>query len=198
MKLKSRGLGRKELVMDFREYTVARDGNEIVITGTIREPVHWDFSIRMCEDDLAGVTRVALQRPTLGLILRAMFKRNKDAHWSVDRKEHLEQARAAREELLEREAAKAGDETAKPRGRSSASNGSSSDDADSGDDGTPGLSRREQRKQHRLARREAKAASADQDEAAAAETSGAHRHDEPAGPTETTSDADVVDADSNA
>ncbi|MCE7885538.1 MAG: hypothetical protein DYH08_17055 [Actinobacteria bacterium ATB1] len=114
MKLKSRGLGRKELTMDFREYTVVREGNEIVILGTIREPVHWDFTIRMCEDDLAGVTRVALQRPTLGLLLRAAFKRNKDAHWSVDRKEQIAAAKEARKELLEREAAKASDTSEGP------------------------------------------------------------------------------------
>ncbi len=47
--------------MDFREYTVIRDGTEVVIHGTIHEPVHWDFSIRLCEDDLPGIAQVALQ-----------------------------------------------------------------------------------------------------------------------------------------
>lgn len=75
--------------MDFREYHVVREDDEIVIQGTIHEPVHWDFTITMCEDDLAGVTRVALQRPTLGLLLRAAFKRRKRAHWSEDRATHL-------------------------------------------------------------------------------------------------------------
>lgn len=89
MRLKSRGLGRKELVMDFREYTVRRDGKEIVIEGTIREPVHWDFSIRMCEDDLPGVAKLAMSKSTIGLMLRSMFKRKKDAHWSLEREEHL-------------------------------------------------------------------------------------------------------------
>ena len=54
MRLTSRGLGRKELVMDFREYDVIRNGDEILVVGTINEPVHWDFTIRMCEDDLAS------------------------------------------------------------------------------------------------------------------------------------------------
>ena len=48
--------------MDFREYTVVREGSEIVIQGTITEPVHWDFSIRMCEDDIAGIARVGSRR----------------------------------------------------------------------------------------------------------------------------------------
>ena len=96
MKLKSRGLGRKELVMDFREYTVRREGDEIVIMGTIHEPVHWDFSIRMCEDDLAGVVQVATRKTMLRWLLRALFKRKRHAHWSQDRVEHLAEAERRR------------------------------------------------------------------------------------------------------
>lgn len=88
--------------MDFREYRVVRDGNEIVVIGTIREPVRWDFSIRMCEDDLAGVARVAIQRPVLGLMLRSLFKRRKAHHWNQDRAEHLAAARAARRATFEK------------------------------------------------------------------------------------------------
>ena len=64
MRLRSRGLGRKELVMDFREYEIVRQGEEIVIVGTIRDPVNWDFTIRMGEDDVAGLTHLVL-RPTM-------------------------------------------------------------------------------------------------------------------------------------
>jgi hypothetical protein len=96
VKLKSRGLGRKELVMDFREYTVRREGEEIVIMGTIHEPVHWDFSIRMCEDDLAGVAQVATRKTMLLWLLRALFKRKRHAHWSRDRVEHLAEAERRR------------------------------------------------------------------------------------------------------
>lgn len=110
MKLKSRGLGRKELTMDFREYTVVRDGDEIMIVGTIREPVHWDFTIRMCEDDLAGVVKVAMMKPTMGLLLRAAFKRNKKAHWSLERKEQIASAKEAHKELLAKQAEKAAKE----------------------------------------------------------------------------------------
>ena len=96
MKLKSRGLGRKELVMDFREYTVTREGPELLILGTIHEPVHWDFSIRLCEDDLPGITRVLLQRRMLGWLLRALFRRDRHAHWSQDRAAHVAEAAARR------------------------------------------------------------------------------------------------------
>lgn len=96
MKLKSRGLGRKELVMDFREYTVRREGDEIVIMGTIHEPVHWDFSIRMCEDDLAGIAQVATRKTMVMWLLRAIFRRRRHGHWSQARREHLAEAERRR------------------------------------------------------------------------------------------------------
>lgn len=104
MKLKSRGLGRKELVMDFREYDVTIEDGELVISGTIHEPVHWDFSIRMCEDDVPGVARVALRKATIGMLLKAALKRNKRAHWTNGREEHLEQVKARRAEKAEKKA----------------------------------------------------------------------------------------------
>ncbi len=89
MRLKSRGLGRKELVMDFREYQVIREGDEIVVVGTIRDPVNWDFSIRMCEDDLAGLTHLAKKKSMLGIILRSLFKRRRKHHWTQEHSEHI-------------------------------------------------------------------------------------------------------------
>ncbi len=99
--------------MDFREYTVTRDGSEILVEGTIREPVRWDFSIRMCEDDLAGIAGVAMSRKTLGFLIRAMFKRKKDSHWSVDRETHLVQVKEAITARAEAVAKKAAQEEAK-------------------------------------------------------------------------------------
>lgn len=77
MKLKSRGLGRKELIMDFREYEVTRDGDEVLVSGTITKPVHWDFSIRMSPDDIPGMLKVALSKATIGMFFRWLnpFKR---------------------------------------------------------------------------------------------------------------------------
>ena len=96
MRLRSRGLGRQELVMDFREYEVVREGNEVVIVGTIRDPVNWDFSIRFCEDDIAGMTQFAVARPTLGMFLRGLFKRNRHHHWSQERDEHVAEGKRRR------------------------------------------------------------------------------------------------------
>jgi hypothetical protein len=96
MRLKSKGLGRKELVMDFREYTVVREGDELVVVGTIRDPINWDFTIRMCEDDLAGMLALGANRNTFGLIMRWLFGlmrwlfgHRPKHHWTQNRDEHL-------------------------------------------------------------------------------------------------------------
>jgi hypothetical protein len=95
MRLRSRGLGRKELVMDFREYDAIREGKEIVVVGTIRDPITWDFSIRMCEDDLPGMSKLLLNKAVLGFAMRAFFKpkTKTDHHWTGDRPEHLAQGK---------------------------------------------------------------------------------------------------------
>jgi len=82
--------------MDFREYEVIREGDEIVVVGTIRDPVHWDFSIRLCEDDLAGVVSLAVQRPFVGFLLRALLRRRKKNHWTQEIGEHLAEGKRRR------------------------------------------------------------------------------------------------------
>lgn len=73
MKLRSKGLGRKELVMDFREYDVSFEDGEVHVTGTIREPVTWDFSIQICGDDIPGMLKIGLNRHTIRLAARWGF-----------------------------------------------------------------------------------------------------------------------------
>jgi hypothetical protein len=106
VRLKSRGLGRKELVMDFREYEVIREGDEIVVVGQIRDPVNWDFSIRLCEDDLAGIVRLACNPRMLGLLLRALFRRHKRHHWSQEHAEHIAEGQRRLAEAREKAAAR--------------------------------------------------------------------------------------------
>ncbi len=91
MRLKSRGLGKKELVMDFREYEVIREGRELVIVGTIRDPVTWEFSIRMCEDDISGMSKLILCKTVIRFVLRTLFQRKSkvDHHWTGELPEHL-------------------------------------------------------------------------------------------------------------
>jgi hypothetical protein len=75
MHLRSKGLGRKELVMDFREYDISRDGDDVIVSGTIRAPVRWDFSIRFSQSDIPGLLRVGLSRHVLRMALRWVLRR---------------------------------------------------------------------------------------------------------------------------
>jgi len=106
MRLKSRGLGRKELVMDFREYATIREDDEVVVVGTIRDPVNWDFTIRFCEDDIVGMTKLILRPAMLGLLLRSFFRPKKHHHWTQERPEHIAEGKqrslAAMEKAAER------------------------------------------------------------------------------------------------
>jgi hypothetical protein len=102
MRLRSKGLGRKELVIDFREVAIVREGDEVAIKGTIREPVVWDFAIRVCEDDLAGVARLVADRRLLGLLLRGLLRREPRHHWAVERADQLARTGGRRAEAERR------------------------------------------------------------------------------------------------
>jgi len=75
MKLWSRGLGKQELKMDFMRYAISKEGQEIVISGRITDPVNWDFWIRFDEDDVPGLVRVATNRRVIGLVARRWLKK---------------------------------------------------------------------------------------------------------------------------
>jgi hypothetical protein len=94
--MRSKGLGRKEMVMDFREYEVRREEDELVIVGVIRDPVAWDFSIRFCEDDYGAILGLILRKAALWSILRALFRFPKKHHWGKPREEHLADGKKAR------------------------------------------------------------------------------------------------------
>jgi hypothetical protein len=67
-----------------------------VVVGTIRDPINWDFTIRMCEDDLAGMLALGGNRSVFGLIMRWLSGlmrwlsgHRPKHHWTQDREEHL-------------------------------------------------------------------------------------------------------------
>jgi hypothetical protein len=90
--------------MDFREYEIVRDGDEIVVVGTIRDPVHWDFSIRICEDDVPGMTWLVLRKKMIWLLLRSFFRLRRRHHWSQERSEHLAEGKRRRQSACEKAA----------------------------------------------------------------------------------------------
>jgi hypothetical protein len=75
MKLWSRGLGKQELKMNFMDYDVRREGQEVVISGRIIDPVNWEFWIRFDEDDVPGLIRVAKNPSVIGMVGRRWFKK---------------------------------------------------------------------------------------------------------------------------
>jgi len=75
MKLWSRGLGKQQLQMDFMRYEITQEGDEIVISGRIIEPVNWDFWIRFDENDVPGLIRVAKNRKLIRMVLRRYLKK---------------------------------------------------------------------------------------------------------------------------
>ena len=108
--------------MDFREYEIVRQGEEIVIVGTIRDPVNWDFTIRICEDDISGTALLLLRRPMLAMLLRGLFKRRKHGHWNQEQAEHRAEGKrrrqVARENAVERARASVESATARRSVRS--------------------------------------------------------------------------------
>lgn len=99
MRLRSKGLGRREMVMDFREYEVVIEGNELVVVGIIRDPVTWDFSIRFCEDDYLAIVKLAFHPQTLKAAFRALLNRFKHHHWGKDRAQHQAEGLVSRAEV---------------------------------------------------------------------------------------------------
>lgn len=65
--------------MDFREYEITRDGDDVVVSGTIHEPVNWDFTIRVTGDDIPGMLRLGLHRHTLAMAARWVLRRGAKA-----------------------------------------------------------------------------------------------------------------------
>ena len=70
MKLWSRGLGKQELIMDFMKYDIRREGQEVVISGRITDPVNWEFWIRFNEGDVPGLVRVAKNPSIVAMVSR--------------------------------------------------------------------------------------------------------------------------------
>ncbi len=74
MKLWSRGLGRRELIMDFTHYAIrgSEDGG-IEIFGVTEQPVSWEFRVHIEQEDIPGLVNVALSKPVRRMVIRRIF-----------------------------------------------------------------------------------------------------------------------------
>ena len=74
MKIRSRGLGKRELEMNLREFTVERDGTGVLLKGVTHAPITWETTVWVGPRDVGPVLRMALHlailRLGLGWVLR--------------------------------------------------------------------------------------------------------------------------------
>ncbi len=76
MKLWSRGLGKTEVYMDFRQYQSLKDpvNGNIIIVGNMQEPVTWEFKITLQPEDIAGVMKLLFNFDTLKFIMKNLYQ----------------------------------------------------------------------------------------------------------------------------
>ncbi len=70
MKIRSRGLGKREINMDLHEFKLERDGDEVVLSGVTHAPVAWETSVRIAAEDIGGILRMAASPKVLRLGVR--------------------------------------------------------------------------------------------------------------------------------
>ena len=74
MRMWSKGLGKMELVVDFRNYKVVAEEDEAVIKGITNEPVKWEFTARIGKDDIPGLLNIAFKPKTMFYIIKNMSR----------------------------------------------------------------------------------------------------------------------------
>lgn len=67
MKIRSRGLGRRELEMDLREFTVERDGTGVLLKGVTHAPITWETTVWVGPRDVGTILRMAAHLAMLRL-----------------------------------------------------------------------------------------------------------------------------------
>lgn len=82
MRIRSRGLGRRELLLDPREFTVSRHGDGVVLEGVTHAPITWETTICVGTDDVGRLLRLALKPAMLRLGVRWVLRR-KDAPFEL-------------------------------------------------------------------------------------------------------------------
>ena len=76
MKLWSRGLGKTEVYMDFRQYHTIKDpdSGQLLIIGKMQDPVDWEFKITLQPEDMGGIVKMALNRHMIFFVLRNLHQ----------------------------------------------------------------------------------------------------------------------------
>lgn len=76
MKMWSRGLGRTELKMDCRYYTVKDDpeSEKVYIIGKITDPVNWEFRVTLEPEDIPGLVKMFMHYCVIKLTFKNLYK----------------------------------------------------------------------------------------------------------------------------
>lgn len=82
MRFWSKGLGKRNLSMDCGRETVRIDGSTMTLSGRVRPPLGWAYTITMDEDDWLdfvalslhpAIVRYLMRRSRIGLALKAAW-----------------------------------------------------------------------------------------------------------------------------
>ncbi len=103
----SRGLGKTEVLMDFRYYKLVKEpgSRDLFIIGRMREPVNWEFRITLQPDDLPGFMQMFLHFAMLKFIVRNLHRYfldlfRRDTSPAEDRENLEERVNTAYEQVM--------------------------------------------------------------------------------------------------
>ena len=115
MKMWSRGLGRTEINMDFRYYQVSKDpgNNDVWVSGTITDPVNWEFRIIITPEDIPGILKLAFSFTMIKLFFLNAYRYlgylfNKKKYLQGEGNEVVEKVTAAYQMMMSPEREKGG------------------------------------------------------------------------------------------
>lgn len=76
MLLWSKGLGKTEIYMDFRQYGTIQDpdSGNILIIGKMQSPVTWEFVITLQPEDIAGIMKSFFTFPMIRFVFRNLYQ----------------------------------------------------------------------------------------------------------------------------
>jgi hypothetical protein len=67
MKIKSRGLGKRQLDMNLKEFKIAKKKGYVELQGVTHAPITWETTIRIMPQDIGGMLRLAVNPKVLFL-----------------------------------------------------------------------------------------------------------------------------------
>ncbi len=74
MRIKSRGLGKRELQLNLGEFKVTTESKEVVLSGVTHAPVTWETTIRIRSEDMGSMIKLAFNPQVIKLVIRWIFR----------------------------------------------------------------------------------------------------------------------------